>query len=113
MTTAADCDRCDDILDWAYMGAHFLWILGLSIIVAAFSYQRWRALEMQRPLSALFTQRSWNVAVNFGLSLMPLAITVMPRSERWFVRLFALVLSAGFFLQAVRAWSGRSTRVET
>jgi peptidoglycan/LPS O-acetylase OafA/YrhL len=92
-----------DILDWAYMGAHFLWIFGLSLIVAVFSYHRWRALEMQRPTSAIFGERSWNVADNIGLALMPLAITVMPRSERWFVRLFALIISAGFALQAVRA----------
>ena len=93
-----------DILEWAYMGAHFLWIFGLSLIVAAFSYHRWRTLEMQQPISAIFSESSWNVVVNIGLSLMPLAITFMPRSERWFVRLFALIISAGFALQAVRAW---------
>jgi hypothetical protein len=92
------------ILDFAYIGAHFLWIFGLSLILAAFSYLSWLGREMRRPFSALFSESSWNVALNVGLSLMVLSITVMPRSERWFIRLVALIAALIFASFGARSW---------
>ena len=92
------------VLDWAYLGAHFLWIFGLSLILAAFSYHTWLSQEMRRPFSAQFRERSWQSAVSAGLSLMLLSITVMPRSERWFTRLIALVIASGFALLGMRGF---------
>jgi hypothetical protein len=92
------------ILDFAYIGAHFLWIFGLSLILAAFSYLSWLEPEMRRPFSALFRESSWNVALNVGLSLMVLSITVMPRSERWFIRLIALIAALIFASFGARSW---------
>jgi hypothetical protein len=93
-------------IDWAYLGAHFLWIFGLSLILAAFSYHTWLGEEMRRPFSAQFRERSWQLAVNAGLSLMLLSITVMPRSERWWTRLIALIIALGFALRGVRGFFG-------
>lgn len=92
------------ILDFAYIGAHFLWIFGLSLILAAFSYLSWLGRETRRPFSALFSESSWHVALNIGLSLMVLSITVMPRSERWFIRLIALVISLVFASVGLRSF---------
>jgi hypothetical protein len=89
-------------LDWAYLGAHFLWIFGLSLILAAISYHRWLDQEMRRPFSALFREPSWQLALNVGLSLMALSITVMPRNERWWTRLIALVIASAFALRRMR-----------
>ena len=94
-------------IDWAYLGAHFLWILGLALILAAFSYHTWLSQDMQRPFSAQFRERSWQLAVNAGLSLMVLSITVMPRSERWWTRLIALVVALGFASLGARGFFGR------
>ena len=90
------------VIDWAYLGAHFLWIFGLSLILAAFSYHTWLGQETGRPFSLRFRERSWRVAFNAGLSLMLLSITVMPRSERWFTRLTALVIALVFAWRGVR-----------
>ena len=95
------------VIDWAYLGAHFLRIFGLSLILAAFSYHTWLSQEMQRPFAAQFLERSWQSAVNAGLSLLLLSITVMPRSERWFTRLSALVIASGFALLGMRELIGR------
>jgi hypothetical protein len=91
-------------IDWAYLGAHFLWIFGLSLILAALSYHTWLSQEMRRPFSAQFRERSWQLAVNVGLSLMALSITVMPRNERWFIRLIALIAALIFASFGARGW---------
>jgi hypothetical protein len=96
------------LIDWAYLGANFLRIFGLSIILAAFSYHAWLRQQHGRPLSALFRERSWRAALYAGLSLMIVAITVMPRSERWFIRLGALVIALTFAAAGVRTlWQRR------
>ena len=93
-------------IDWAYLGAHFLWIFGLSLILAAVSYHTWLDQEMRRPFSAQFLEPSWQLAVNVGLSLMALSITVMPRNERWFIRLIALIIASALALNGVRGVFG-------
>ena len=92
-------------VDWAYLGANFLWIFGLSLILAAVSYHTWVTQETGQPWTAQLRSRGWQVVVTIGLSLMPLSVTVMPRSERWFVRLIALVISMALAAFALRtAW---------
>src|SRR5438128_1322916 len=94
-------------IDWAYVGAHFLWIFGLSLILAAFSYHTWLRQERGLPLSAQLRQASWRTSLLSGLSLMVVSITVMPRSERWFIRLAALLVALLFASLAIRAFVGR------
>jgi hypothetical protein len=36
------------MIDWVDLGFNALWILGLAILLAAFSYQRWLAYEYGR-----------------------------------------------------------------
>src|SRR6476646_10226123 len=93
-------------IDWAYLGAHFLWIFGLSLILAAVSYHTWLDQDLRRAFSAQFREPSWQLAVNVGLSLMALSITVMPRNERWFIRLLALVIALMFAALGLRGFFG-------
>jgi hypothetical protein len=93
-------------LDWAYLGAHFLWIFGLSLILAAISYHTWLDEETRRSFSAQFREPSWQLAVTVGLSLMALSITVMPRNERWFIRLMALIIALMFAALGLRGFVG-------
>ena len=91
-------------IDWAYVGAHFLWIFGLSLILAAFSYHTWRCQERGLPVSVQLRETSWRTSLLIGLSFMVVSITVMPQSERWFVRLAALLLALMFASLAIRAF---------
>ena len=91
-------------VDFAYLGAHFLWILGLSLLLAAFSYHVWRSQETARPLSDEFLEPSWRLAVNAGLLLIALSITVMPRAEPWWARLIALLFALTFTFFGVLRW---------
>ena len=92
-------------VDWAYLGVNFLWIFGLSLILAAVSYHTWLTQETGQPFVTQFRSRGWRLTVAIGLSLMPLSITLMPRSERWFIRLIALMISMTFAALALwTAW---------
>lgn len=92
-------------LDWYLAAAHFLWILGLSIIVAAFSYHAWRAHEELRPMILQLRARSWIIAFDAGLNLVAVAVAIMPRSERWFVRAIALLIAMALAGAGLRTWS--------
>ena len=96
------------VIDFGYLAAHFLWVFGLSVVLAAVSYHTWWLRERGQPIAAQFRMPGWWLAVNVGLALMPLTISVIPRNERWFVRLFALILSMGFASQALRYWLRRN-----
>src|SRR6476646_7862731 len=91
-------------LDWAYLGAHFLRIFGLSLILAAISYHTWLDQETRRSFFAQLREPSWQLAVNVGLSLMAVSITVMLRNERWFIRLIALIIALMFAALGLRGF---------
>jgi 4-hydroxybenzoate polyprenyltransferase len=95
------------LVDWAYLGANFLWVLGLSMILAGVSYHVWLSQQMHRPIATQFRTASWYLTLNTGLALVLLSITVMPRSERWFVRLAALIIAVAFVSVGVRRWIRR------
>lgn len=99
------------LVDWAYLGANFLWVLGLSMILAGVSYHVWLSQEVGRPLGAEFRAMSWSLTLNAGLALVLLSVTVMPRSERWFVRLLALIGALTLVsLVTLEWWTARERR---
>jgi hypothetical protein len=91
-------------LDWYFALANFLWILGLSTILASFSYQNWLRQQSGRPLALQLRERSWLIALDAGLSFVAIAVAIMPRSERWYTRLTALVISSVFALAGLWVW---------
>lgn len=57
------------MIDWYRLAANGLWIGGLSIVVAAFSYHDWVARETGRRRRDLFTARSWRLPWTTGMCL--------------------------------------------
>ena len=49
------------MIDWVNVALNALWILGLSIILAAFSYHQWLAGETASRLRELWSQPSWQI----------------------------------------------------
>lgn len=96
------------MIDWLYVAVNCLWILGLATVVAAFSFHNWQRQVLKRPLGVQLRERSWQVSLGAGLSLVGLSLAVMPRSERWYVRLVALSFAVGCAWMGVRA--GRRPR---
>ena len=57
------------VIDWVSLLFHVSWIVGLAVILAAFSYNHWQANQQQQPLrqqlrSSTFIQPLW---VGFAL----------------------------------------------
>jgi hypothetical protein len=92
------------VIDWLYVAVNCLWILGLATVVAAFSYHNWRRRMLARPLAAQLRERSSQMSLGAGLSLVGLGIAVMPRSERWYTRLAALSFALVCAWVGARAW---------
>jgi len=57
------------ILDWALLARGALWIAGLSIVLAAWSYAYWQAREERTRLREVLGRPAFQLAFNGGLAL--------------------------------------------
>lgn len=71
------------MIDWAYVATNSLWILGLSIILAAFSYHDWLVHETRRRRRDLFRTASWRLPVSTGMMLFCLGLGLGRDVEWW------------------------------
>jgi len=65
-----------DLIDWKYVSLQALWLLGLSVVVASFSYHHWLARTTNRRLRDQLKASSWGIASSFGLMLFCLSFTI-------------------------------------
>ena len=71
------------VIDWLFVAVHSLWILGLSISLAAFSYHNWLRQELGRTLRAQWREPAWRVPHFAGLLLVAISIVLMKPSSWW------------------------------
>jgi len=95
-----------NMIDVRFVIAHSLWILGAAVVLAAFSYYRWLALDQRTPLGqVLRTERKWKVSIAGGILLVASGFLLM-ESARWWERGLWLVVGVG---TARDLWRMRST----
>ena len=100
------------MIDWYMVAANGLWIAGLSVVVAAFSYHDWIARETRRRRRDLFKERSWQLPWASGMCLTSVGWGLSQASRRW--ETFLWLVLGGWFawdlirLLAVRDRSGSS-----
>ena len=70
------------MIDWVNVALNALWILGLSIILAAFSYHQWLAGETASRLRELWLQPSWQIPFSAGMLLTSIGLGYGV-AERW------------------------------
>ncbi len=70
------------MIDWVNVALNALWILGLSILLAAFSYHHWLAGESSRRLRDVLAQPSFKLPFAAGMVLTCLGFGY-GLSERW------------------------------
>jgi hypothetical protein len=83
------------MIDWYSVFTNSLWILGLSIILAAFSWQRWEAGERGRRLAEQFREPAWEIALASGLVLVSLGL-LLAESTPWWERAAWALLGGAF-----------------
>ncbi len=83
------------MIDWVNVALNALWIAGLALTLAAFSYHHWLAGETARRLRDVLTQPSWKrpfsagmllTCVGFGYGLV----------ERWWEKTIWTALAAAY-----------------
>ena len=87
-------------MDWVNLALNALWIGGLSIILASFSYHRWLAAETSRRLRDVLSQSSWTIPFSAGMSLTCVGFGY-GLADRWWERAIWTALALVFAYQLV------------
>ena len=90
------------MIDWWFVAVNALWILGLSIILAAFSYHDWLRHATGRRWKELRARPSWRFPFSGGMLLFCLGMG-LGREMAWWERTLWGLLAASFALQTVMA----------
>ena len=83
------------MIDWGMVASNSLWILGLSVLLAAFSYHDWLAGKTGQRRRDLFTKRSFLLPCTLGLFLT-CAGWGIGQAVRWWEKAIWFVLAATF-----------------
>lgn len=90
------------MIDWYLVATSALWILGASILLAAFSYHHWLAGELGGRLRDQWHERSWRLAAAAGMLLFSLGLG-LSEGSRWWERVAWFALTAWFAVQGFHA----------
>ena len=100
-----DFDR-SPMIDWRFVGVNSLWILGCSIVLAAFSYHHWLARETDRALRDVLSQPSWTLPFSAGMILTCTGFACA-LSVRWWEQTLWMALAVSYAWQFVTAFRQR------
>ncbi len=82
------------MINWVSLAANSLWILGSSVILAAFSYGSWAASEQKQKLRlALRSSGTW-LALHIGAVLICAGLAAT--SQPWYEILIWILLGIAF-----------------
>lgn len=90
------------MIDWYSVAVNALWILGLSIILAAFSYHDWLRRETGRRWKDIFSRHWWRLPFSLGMLLFCLGLG-LGRGVAWWERTLWAVLALSFGRQLAEA----------
>jgi protein-S-isoprenylcysteine O-methyltransferase Ste14 len=93
------------VIDWYFVFVHALWILGLSIVLAAFSYHNWVRQEANRKLLVQLNEPGCRLMLNVGMSLVAVSFVLMRTPAIWERGAWCL-LAVGCLWNGWTAWRG-------
>jgi hypothetical protein len=85
------------MIDWPNVFYNALWILGLSIILTAFSYADWQARLNGQKLRQRLNAPSFQLPLSLGLLLISLSLLFLARI--WWERVIWAIFAALFIWQ--------------
>jgi hypothetical protein len=94
-------------LDWAGLVFNGLWVLGASVILAAFSFSCYEAFLNRERLRARLAAHSFQLWFLAGLALVSLGATLA--IARWWERVLWGLLCAGSAWQLRVSWRASKT----
>jgi len=87
------------MIDWYYLAANFLWILGIALVLATLSYARWEALKNKQKILDNLKRFPSQFRLYLAGTLISLGLTA--NSHKTIEIAFWLFLSALFLGQAL------------
>lgn len=98
------------MIDWYGVFRNALWIMGLAVVLAAFSYTDWQRNSQQpkRGLRQALAAPAFRAAFSLGMVLFCAGLALS--SRRWWEIAAWAVLALLFAWQAVGAWLARRRR---
>jgi hypothetical protein len=85
------------VIDVRSVIAHSLWILGVAVVLAAFSYYDWWAREGRRRRDVFRSARGWKMSLAGGLLLIASGFLLMEGTHWWARGLWLLVWAGAAF----------------
>ena len=95
-----------DLIDWRLVGFSALWITGLSLILAAFSFGDYIASQRRLRTRDVLRWPGYQAAINSGLVLF--CVGLIGSAHTWWEQLLWAVLAVAFGYQAWGAWRRRA-----
>ncbi len=95
-----------DLIDWVGVAKNALWILGLAIMLAAFSYADWWAATNHARLRTVLGAPIFQTPFNLGLTLF--AAGLASTSRTWWEIGAWIVLGLLFAWQTIASWRSRA-----
>lgn len=94
------------LIDWKLVGFSALWILGLSVLLATFSFADYAAHVQSARLLDVLKRRDYQLGFYAGLALVALGMTGSSRA--WWETAIWILLTTAFAYQILRTWRGRT-----
>ena len=91
------------MIDWGYVATNSLWILGLSITLAAFSYHDWLRRETGQRWKEVSAGPSWRFPFSGGMLLFCLGMG-LGGDTAWWERTVWGVLTLSFTWQLIEVY---------
>jgi hypothetical protein len=95
------------MIDWVYVARNALWILGLSIALAALSYAGWWAAENDGAGPRVRWRALWGLPVltrPFAAGMTLFCASLAWGSTRWWETVLWALLGLAFVAQFIQAW---------
>lgn len=87
-----------DLIDWAGLARNALWVLGMSIALAAWSYASWWAMAHGMRFRAALPRPRFQLPSAAGWTLF--CISLAWGATRWWERILWVALALAFLWQA-------------
>ena len=91
-----------NLIDWPSLARNALWILGLSIVLAAWSYVSWLAAQRKVRTWRATGWPAFGVPASAGLAIF--AISLAWGATRPWERVLWIILAVAFLAQAAQGW---------
>ena len=91
-----------NLIDWPALARNALWILGLSIVLAAWSYVSWLAARRRVRVWRALEWPVFVVPASAGLAFF--AISLAWGATRTWERVLWIILGVAFLAQAAQGW---------